>query len=265
MTFRVSSSIANFKDKLSRRVVADYWHWWRSRNKPATFFGAYHVGDYVRILWHRGPRKIFWCGADCLNLKTSIWRAVIRRIEATHYCENDVERRALKRLGIDASVAPMIFDVFDEGTHFTPSRMPHVYLCAHEGRRKEYGVDVIERIAPQVPEVTFHIYGVRREKEKAPNVIFHGKVSNEEFTRHIKKYHAGLRLNRFDGFAEVTAKSILLGQYPITRIPFPFINCASTDAELVTLLQKLKHKKKPNTEVKRYWVSKLEQSLCDVL
>jgi hypothetical protein len=57
----------------------------------------------------------------------------------------------------------------------------------------------------------------------------------------------------------VTAKSVLLGQYPITRIPYEKIWCFKTFAELVELLKKLPHQKKPNYETREYWIEKLNK------
>ena len=261
--FRCSSSISNFRKKLLVRILTEEWHWLKSRHKQTVFFGAYHVGDYVRILWHRGERRIFWCGGDILNIQKSIfWRFIIPKIPATHICENEVEAKALYEIGIRASISPMIFDAFNDKIGFKPSRNPHVYLCAQPQREKEYGVGLIEMIACMFPEITFHIYGVGGVNQK--NVIFHGKVPTEKFDKEIRQYQCGLRLNEFDGFSEVTAKSILLGQYPITKIKYPKIDHAKDNESLIKLLRNLKNKKKPNKEARIYWIKQLEKSLCEL-
>ena len=133
---------------------------------------------------------------------------------------------------------------------------------------------MIEGIAWAVPDVTFHIYGTSKEiwhytsnpsilfnMETPINVIYHGKVSNEQFDEEIKSYQAGLRLNDFDGFAEVLAKSVLMGQWPISRISYPWITHASDITSLVQELNSLKDKKEPNLEGRKYWLREFSKPL----
>lgn len=171
------------------------------------------------------------------------------------------EQIALVKKGVYAEVRPRLFgDVSKYKVTFKPSSNPHVFVSIRPGREIEYGLDVVERIAPKVPEVTFHVYGVG-EPNKKGNITYHGVVSEEEFDRQIKKHHCGLRLNEFDGFSEVTAKSILHGQYPITRISYPEMWCYSGDEEvLVQLLRSLKYMTEPNP-ARDYWYNELSKPL----
>lgn len=158
----------------------------------------------------------------------------------------------------------MIFDQpQDVEMSFTPSEKPHVYLCSHPDYEEAYGVGIIGGIASVLPEITFHIYGV--EGTTRENIQYHGVVPNEEFNREIKGYQSGLRLNDMDGFSEVLAKSVLMGQYPISRIPYPYIDHAPDITGLINRLQELKDKKAPNTEAREYWKEELERNLCRVL
>ena len=252
MRLHVSSSISNFKEKLEKRY-ADYELWslaalWES----ALFVGMYHIGDYLRFAIHRGPKTIFWAGSDILNVN---WMNFMV-FGATHYCENEVEQAALYERGIIAEVHPMIFD--DMSTYevcYKQSNAPYVFLCAHKGREKEYGVDTVERIAQYVPEVTFVIYGISGTSEN-PNVFYRGRVSEEDFEREISYYQGVLRLNSFDGFGECVAKAILMGQYPITSIKYPHIAQETGDESLLAFLRMLKCKSKPNPS-SEYWRKQL--------
>lgn len=246
---RISSSIANFERKLLDRYW-DYSYWNVLRLKEeAVFFGMYHWGDYWKLLLHRGPKKVFWCGGDILNLQKSVWRFVIPRLSGKHVCENAVEFDALLRLGIQADIHPMIFADPDAYPNvFQPSDNPKVFLCVHKGREDEYGIQTIFEIARELRGVTFHIYGdVGVDFKDFPsNVKFHGIIPEKQFNEEIRGYHCGLRLNSFDGFSEVTAKSILLGQYPITIIPFPNLDRVKDLSELKEKLKGLAKKKVPN-------------------
>ena len=74
--------------------------------------------------------------------------------------------------GIWADVHPMFFgNVNDFPVSFRSSSRPAIYLNAHPKCEKAYGVDVVERIAPQLRDVSFHVYGIQGiDKE---NVFYH--------------------------------------------------------------------------------------------
>ena len=281
LRYRCSSSILNWKDKIEKRFeLKEGWGLGHT-----IFFGCYHIGDYLRILLHRGKRTIFWCGSDLRDL--SWWKSlIIKHIKARHVVEtNQGEWVRLHNLGIDAEVLPQFFgDPNEFQLCFKPSDTPHVFMNCHQGRGKEYGLDIIELIAGQVPEITFHVYGVRKpfheiweerlmgfpttyptgkfhnvEYATRSNIKYHGKVSEEQFNEEIKNYHAGLRLNKFDGNSDVVMKSVLLGQYPITYLQYPHIDCCETTETtkpLIRLLKELKQKKVANP-ASEYWRQRL--------
>lgn len=248
---QVSSSIENFKEKLERKYP-DYEPWkpWRLYEKTL-FFGLYHWVDYVRFLIHRGPKKVIWCGADTLNLFVTRWLPLLVRAKATHICENEVERDLLKDMGIEATIQPLYFDDIESiGITYLPSTIPQVYLTAHPGREMEYGVELVEHIAEQC-FVIFHIFGV--EGLSHANVIYHGKVPSKYFDEMVKHYHGALRLNSFDGFSETLAKSLLMGQYPISYIDYPFVSPVKDKNALIQALNMLHLYKEPNYTAATYY------------
>ena len=277
MKCRISSSINNFEDKINKRYGMEKWHWLKDRNKSTYFFGLYHIGDYLRFLWHKGKKKVIWCGSDILNLRDNkIWQKVIHWRKAEHLCENEVEAVLLRSMGINAKVQPLCFDDPKQfELSYKQSDQPHVFVCCHPGSEEQYGVNMIEGIAWATPLITYHIYGIKKEiwyykndpsklynLDNIPeNVIYHGKVSNERFNEEIKDYQAGLRLNDFDGFAEVLAKSVLMGQWPISRISYPFISYAKDITALIALLNDLHNKKEPNLEGRKYWLNEFNKPL----
>ena len=229
----------------------------------------YHIGDYLRFLWAKGKIKVVWCGGDILNLKNSPFpQKYIAWHKAEHVCENDVEAILLRSMDINAKVQPLCFDDPKQfEISYKHSNNPHVYVCCHPGYEEQYGVDMIEGIAWATPLITYHIYGIEKEiwhfafNNNPENVIYHGKVSNEQFNEEIKNYQAGLRLNDFDGFAEVLAKSVLMGQWPISRISYPWITHATDITSLIQELNSLKDKKEPNLEGRKYWLREFSKPL----
>src|SRR3990167_6536840 len=244
-TFRFSTSISNFAERVQGKHGIYKWSW-RSLFDPTAFIGLYHEGDWLRILLHRGPRLAFWCGSDIKRLqKKTLWQRLLKCVEIDHVCENEVERDALWEMGFVARIHPILF--FDDWTKyplsFKPSKNPHVWLTCHPKREREYGVELVEEIADKVPEITFHIFGIKKpfhqiwheiayfpgvptgeihniRQATQPNIIYHGQVPSEEMDKMIQGYHCGLRTLDFDGCPHTVTKGILLGQWPINRIPY---------------------------------------------
>lgn len=238
--FHISSSIANFKENLSKRY-SDYGAFrWFSKD-PTIFFGAYHVGDYLRIFFHRGRATIFWCGSDILAL-TPLKALIASKCE--HVCENGVEQLALSRFDIFATVHPMLFDDPSK-YHVTYERSdrPTVWMTYHKGRENDYGKDRFMRLAMKCPEVNF--------------VAYSGGIPREEFDRRTATHQATIRLNEFDGFSENLAKAALRGQYMYSVIPYPDCESIVSDEELIASLKELRNQNVPHET--SYWCEMLSK------
>lgn len=248
-----------------------------NRNNPAVFVGMYDLRDYIALWRHKGKAWVFWCGSDISNLDNGfmcnngklMWlskilpgfKSILLSIlnKADHWCENQREQGLLSKNGVKASVNVSFFGRKESyKVEYKWSPNTQVYISASEGRQIEYGFDIIEQLAGYLPDITFHFYGATWNTKQF-NIIVHGKVPLHRMNREISKMHCGLRLNKFDGFSEITAKSILWGQYPITYIPYPNIPWYSCTAELKSLLKDLRNKKEPNTEVRDYYLNKINK------
>lgn len=242
---RCSSSIANFHDKLQAYLKLDDWHWWRDRNERVIFFGLYHWKDYLRFIWHRGPKKVFWCGSDILNLQkvNKIWRRlIVYDLNSNHYCENTVECLALIECGIYPKIAPMLFDDPDKyPISYKWSDHPRLFATYHPGREEEY-----------MP-ITY------------PDITYLYDIEENSFNTVIKDYQGAIRFNHFDGFAETLAKSLLMGQYPLAWIDYLFVKKISDFAMLGEIFDWLKTKTEPNIEASNYWRKTLKENKDEVV
>lgn len=254
-----SSSIANFHKKISQNFPLYEKKF--ALNSDIVYFGLYHPLDYLRFILNRGRKKVFWCGGDILNLSdTKIFKKIISKISAQHFCENDREYAVLKKMGIFAEITPFFFgNIHSYSISYKPSKNPNLYISAHPRREHEYGVEIIEKIAKSVPFAVFHIFGIKR-KSKNKNVIYYGNLLEKDFDRKIKNFQSGLRLNRFDGFGEILAKSILFGQYPMSYIAYPHIIHIPDEKTLISEIYLLREKKKPNLQGRNYWKKVFEKS-----
>ena len=253
---RCSLSVGNFKDKMLNRWNLEEYEW-HHVNQPTLFFGMYSLLDFFDFRFHTGQSFVFWCGSDILIFwNFSIIRGLLKKqlSKATHYCENTKEQELLKHMGIEAIICPVVLeDPANFPVTYRPNQRPDVFLSAHPDREEEYGVGLVEKIAPKVPEVTFHIYGVGG-KSKHINVMYHGRVSPEQFNKEIPSYQAALRTNEVDGASEIMMKSILLGQWPITRIAYPHVSNYKNEQELIRHLKNLRFKRNPNFASRTFYL-----------
>lgn len=274
----MSSSIANFYPKLKAYLKLEDWHWWRDGNERVIFFGLYHWKDYLRFIWHRGPKKVFWCGSDILAL-TKFWSWVISKTwNDKFYVENEVEQaELLRKTGWMAEIRPMLFDDPDEyPISYKWSAKPNVYISCHKGREQEYGIDKFINLAHELPDINFHIYGIPKPElwfdmsinemrnlyYQLPNLIYHGQVSEQQFNQEIKEYQGCIRFNKFDGFSEVICKGLLQGQHVYSSIWYAYTS-------RIKWIKMLQTKEEPEIiggiEASNYWRKTLKENKDEVV
>lgn len=277
---RISLSVEGFLQRAMDTWNLEKWLGWEDKNQYVLFFGLYTKHDYDAFLRHKGKKIVFWCGSDILNLLSNYENRRILKLfpETEHYCENEVEAEELRRVGIEPKIVPSFLDnINNYPVSYKHSKTPHIFLCGHDKREDEYGLGVVKAIASRVPDTTFHIYGIDRNlsylslserniSQKVvsvdidnPNIWIHGKVPEGQFNNEIMNYQCGLRTNLRDGVSEVMVKSLLLGQYPITKIFYDKIWSYNTEDELVALIEKLKYTTSPNLEARSWWIKRLNQ------
>lgn len=230
---------------------------------PTVFFGLYGLPDWYTLWRHKGKKYVLWAGSDIIHFKNGYWLEDGGGIHINdtfpfaewinkyceNWCENEVERKTLELLGIKAKVCPSFLgDINQYPVTFIPSARPKIYLSANPGREEEYGWGVIEKIAEKC-EADFYLYGSANWITKNQNVYIRGRVPKEVMNEEVKKMQCGLRLNEgMDGFSEITAKSVLWGQYPLVweKFKYPDIGSFNTREELIEKINALKDHKGPN-------------------
>lgn len=239
-------------------------------DEPTVFFGIYGLPDFYTLWRHRGKKWILWAGSDIKHLAqgyyledggaikldpTAICEWIDKNCE--NWCENEVERELLETLGIKANVCQSFLgNVNEYDVSFLANDRPKVYLSANVGREREYGWGIIEEIADKC-DVDFYLYGSSSWISKHHNVFVRGRVPKDVMNKEIQMMQCGLRLNEFDGFSEITAKSALWGQYPIvwSTFGYPHIDSFNSKETLIAKLNELKHKMQPNHAARDYYKS----------
>ena len=257
----VSKSIENWRGKILKRYEAKEYVRWQDLWKPTVFFGLYNPKDWLRFFFHRGEKIVWWCGSDILQIGY-LFR-ILQKVKAKHICETEVEQGVLRlMLQQDVEIKPtFLSNPHEFKVSYKQSETSSIFIHINRKAELESGLDLIEKVAKKVPEVAFHIYGRVAPRQGSSNIIYHGFVAEEQFNQEIKNYQAGLDLHVFSGFSEIIAKSILLGQYPISYVRYPYVDTFNNENELVALLKNLKNKKKPNYKTRDYYMKIFCQKL----
>lgn len=237
---------------------------------PTVFFGLYGLADFYALWRHRGKKAILWAGSDIRHFIKGYWlddRGEIRldplalaewiNKNCDCYVENGVEHEALMVYNIESKIIPSYLGTLEKELSYIPDERPSVYMSVSGDNFDLYGWHTIEQIADKC-EVDFYLYGNTIPFEtKHSNVFIMGRVPKELMNEQIKGMQAGLRLTEFDGFSEILAKSVLMGQHPISYIAYPHIDSYKTIDELIKLLNNLKNKGMPNLLGREYYMKNL--------
>jgi hypothetical protein len=204
---------------------------------PTVFFGLYGLPDFYALWRHKGRKCILWAGSDIRHFMKGYWldgegdiklcnKGLAKWINKNceNYVENEIEYLALKFHGIESQIVPSFMgDVNKFEISFRSGNK--LYTSVSGDDFKVYGWDKLPELALANPDIEFHLYGNTKDPFDAvfSNVLVHGRVPKEQMNAEIKEMQGALRLTEFDGFSEIVAKSVLMGQYPVSLIRYPHI------------------------------------------
>lgn len=236
------------------------------QEQPTVFFGLYGLPDFYTLWRHKGRKAILWAGSDIQHFLKGYWLddMGVMKLRAfdlapwidtycENYVENEVEQTALASVGIRSKVIQSFLGDINLPISYQQSSKPKVYTSVSGNNFKLYGWDKLPELSDKYPYIEFHCYGnTENWGSMRDNLIFHGRVPKEQMNEEIKDMQGALRLTEFDGFSEILAKSVLMGQWPVSVISYPHI--LSLD-ELGTL----KDKTEPNLAGRDYYLEKLNK------
>ena len=236
---------------------------------PTVFMGLYGLPDFYTLWRHKGIKEVFWCGTDITHFANGYWLedqgklrlslhsrndlAIWLSRNCGHWVENETERNALWKCGILARVQPSFLgDINKFKSSFKSGNK--VYASVSGDNFEQYGWNKIKVLALDYPQIEFHLYGNKKlpPYEYPSNVYIHGRVSKEIMNKEITQMQGGLRLIELDGFSEILAKSILMGQYPISSIDYPHMLKVGQIGEIL-------NKTKPNLIGRDYYRENLNK------
>ena len=139
-----------------------------------------------------------------------------------NWVENEVEAKALKKLGIDTKICPSFLGDVEDYPIQEIYQKPRYYSSVSSNDFKLYGWDKINKIAKKNPDIKYYLYGNTVDWPAPENIIVRGRISQEEMNQETKNMTGAIRMTEFEGFSEIIAKSILWGQKPISLIKYDY-------------------------------------------
>jgi len=149
-----------FGEKAKKILGLEKYNPKKDQYQPVFFLGFYCQKDYIIFKDHQGKKAIFWNGSDVKILASSpYYQQVIKSFpQATHACHSVLLQEELRNMGISAKIRPIFFGLEKDFTSVvqTKNNSDRLFRSAPwEG--KEYGVDLIEKIAHKLPDIKFYI------------------------------------------------------------------------------------------------------------
>ena len=220
---------------------------------PTLFEGLYFQQCYDAFKNHKGERTVYWNGSDVYRAMTNpSWQKILKETPATHLCGSAAYIPELASIGVKATHHPLLFgDITSYELSYKHSENPQVYMTAHPGREREYGVPLAIQVAKETG-VRFHIYGL--EGESTGEIIFHGFIDPTIMDKEIQEFQGAVKFIARDGISQTVAKSCLLAQYPMSVNKIEKVWHTPTKNELVAYLNKLKDQKEPNIELRNHYL-----------
>lgn len=244
-----SRGIEHFGKKLIEELGFRKYNPQTDYEKRVLFDGIYYQEDIDAIKNHKGEKVIYWNGSDTLLvIRNNAWLNEIAKANATNWCQSEWQVEVLRRMGINAVFYPVFFGNLGKyKISYKPSKTVNMYMNCHPGREKEYGLDVVRKLAEQVKDVKFHVYGIDDKSTK--NLIFHGWVDENIMDEEISHFQGAIQ-GPVDGVSHTIIKSIMMGQYPTAMGKVYELPYSPDIPALKKHIEYMKQQKKPNEELR---------------
>lgn len=190
-----STSAYRLAVKLKKRVVV---HW---------------IGtDVLRIRedYYKNPRKI---NTECVNLSGAEWIA-----------------DELREIGIESKTIPTV----PENMDFSCPPMPneHAILAYIPSCRADfYGIDIMRRLAADLPDVMFYIVANNGEgdPDKLPNMIYKGWVDSDRMRTTMAESTVLFRYPKHDSLSRMVMEALAAGRKVVYKYRYPYVITPASD------------------------------------
>lgn len=237
------------------------------QGKDVVFCGLYGLPDFYTLWRHKGKKFCWWTGSDIRHLLNGYWLDTVGTIRlpaktlakwiaknCESWVENEVEGKALEQVGIKSNVCPSFLGKAQNfNVTYQCDERPQLYTSVSGDDFDLYGWYELADIAEANPDIDFYCYGNTKEFPRIlPNLKIRGRVPKEVMNAEIKTMQGAIRLVELEGFSEIVCKSLLMGQWPVSSIPYP--NTISVEG-----IRTIFDKKEPNVEGREWCLNSLNK------
>ncbi len=212
--------------------------------------------------WFKKRVVMHWVGSDVIRAKEVYFKSgnyYSQQRKVIHLTDTPWFTEELKEIDISATFLP-IFSVSKTEMQTLPfPEKFNVLLYIPQDKQEFYGMQRLNNIARQLPEISFMVAGTKNADIPLPaNVELLGWVENMH--DYIQQSVVCIRFPQHDGLSFFVLESLLLQRYVIYNQPLPHTFHLKNDDEIIVKLAELlkihQQKQLPlNTEAKNWVMS----------
>jgi hypothetical protein len=197
----------------------------------------------TKVLDKGKPVILNWAGSDVLNAieayKSNNYNERFHK-ECVHHAVAPWLAEELKEINIDAKYLPYLgFDsekTQDAKSEENGTRLK-VITYINEQNPSFYGLEKVQQIAQECPDIEFGIVGMQSEENSLSNVKFYGWV--DDLRTLMNEYDVIIRQTEHDGLSNFILDGLSLGKTVIYNKAFPHCTFADNIPDCVRELTQL--------------------------
>ncbi len=185
-----------------------------------------------------------WVGTDVIKANAKYRNGVINKEyinNASHFCEVGWIKEELKELEIDANIVNFVS--FNNNISYDITLPEHFSILTYIGENREifYGINEINALAQEFPDIPINIIGISAYKETLPdNVKLLGWVENMDSL--LRKTVLCIRFTKHDGLSSFVLEALAKGRHVAYRYNFPHCLWTEDFNSLIDTVNSLRHK-----------------------
>lgn len=219
--------------------------------------------EYIRFV-KRFRRVVFhWAGSDVIRAKDKLPPELLREFytqpNMVHIGQHKgITTEVKKYFNVDAEVLNTPSSYVYESPFKLPKRFAvSVYYPPFKESRGLYGLDMVDRVIKEMPDVLFYLHSptpITGEVPKGPNVKVLDPINPIQYPEFLKHVSVFLRLTEHDGVPYSMVEHICAGRYCVMQQDFPFTKTVKRDvADVVAGISEFRSQREPNMAGANYW------------
>lgn len=203
--------------------------------------GTLQTSKVIDLAFKKNKKVIFnWVGTDVQLATEAVKNNTFIdqfKSQAVHLCEVDWIKEELGEIGVIAEVQNFaVFEKHFKKVDFSSTQM-NVLTYIANGRPEFYGIQILNKLAKEFPDVTFNVAGLENYEGLEKNINLLGWV--EDMSIYFDQAQICLRYAEHDGLSNFILEALARGKHVLYNQPFNHCNFTSSFNELKENMKKL--------------------------